>query len=504
MIQGNNRGKIKQPPAAEVIKYVIAPSISAEEAERSFQNYVECNKAHVLMLEKQGIIKTPVAAKILEVAEEMTAMGDVPSFPLKPELEEMYFNMENYLISKVGIEVGGQQHTARSRNDLYATVCRMDVRKLYLEICTLFNEMRKTIEKVARENTDAVMAGYTHLQPSEPITFAQYCSAILNAMSRDYARIENAWAQLNLCPLGGGSMGSTTWKIDREFTSKLLGFDGPLDNSIDAVGSRDYILEILSAFGIAANTFTRLCQDLYVWATPDYGYVEVADEVAVCSSIMPQKKNPWTLEHVKGKSANVEGCCVAAWMVMKNTPYTHNNESSGEGPTLLWTAFNEMKACIELLNVTFRGIKLNKKLMVQTATNNFCTMAELANTLVRADGISFRTAHDIVAHVVNYMLEHDKKASEIDVTVIAPIAKEFFGIETKVTDEQIQLGLDPVKNANSKDSIGGSAPAEVLRQLDKLNTILRKNEEIVVARKNQLENAKTETEKKLQAVLAEA
>lgn len=504
MIQGNNRGKIKQPPAAEVIKYVIEPSISAEEAERSFQNYVQCNKAHVLMLEKQGIIKTDVATKILEVAEEMTAMGDTPSFPLRPELEEMYFNMENYLISKVGIEVGGQQHTARSRNDLYATVCRMDVRKLYLEICRLYNEMRKTIETVARNNTDAVMAGYTHLQPSEPITFGQYCSAILNGMSRDYARIENAWNQLNLCPLGGGSMGSTTWNIDRNFTADLLGFNAPLGNSIDAVGSRDYILEILSAFGIAANTFTRLCQDLYVWATPDYGYVEVADEVAVCSSIMPQKKNPWTLEHVKGKSSNVEGCCVAAWMVMKNTPYTHNNESSGEGPTLLWTAFNEMKACIELLNVTFRGIKLNKKLMVQTATNNFCTMAELANTLVRADGISFRTAHDIVAHVVNHMLEHNKKASEIDVDVIAPIAKNLFGIDTKVTNEQIQLGLDPVKNVYSKNSLGGSAPEEVVRQLDELHLGILENERIVEQRCRQLNDAKARTEAKIQELFARA
>ena len=184
MIQGNNRGKIKQPPAAEVVKYMINPTINEEEQVRSFQNYVECNKAHVLMLEKQGIIKPEVAAKILEVAEEMTAMGPTPSFELRPELEEMYFNLENYLIGKVGIEIGGQQHTARSRNDLYATVCRMDVRVLYLEICKLFNKMRRTILTVARNNFDAVMAGYTHLQPSEPITFAQYCSAILNAMDR--------------------------------------------------------------------------------------------------------------------------------------------------------------------------------------------------------------------------------------------------------------------------------------------------------------------------------
>lgn len=341
---------------------------------------------------------------------------------------------------------------------------------------------------------------YTFSRP-KPFTFAQYCAAILYGMDRDYQRIQNAWEQLNLCPLGGGSMGSTTWKIDRQFTSELLGFNAPLGNSIDAVGSRDYILEILSAFGIAASTFTRLCQDLYVWATPDYGYVEVADEVAVCSSIMPQKKNPWTLEHIKGKSANIEGLCVGAWAVMKNTPYTHNNESSGEGPTFLWNAFDEMKACIELLNITFRGIKLNKELMVQTASNNFCTMAELANTLVRADHISFRTAHDIVAHVVDFMLTHGKKASEIDVDVIAPIAKQLFNIETKVTNEEIQLGLDPVKNANSKDSLGGSAPEEVLRQLDELMARLEENISVVTQRRAQLEGAKQKTEAKIQALL---
>ena len=217
---------------------------------------------------------------------------------------------------------------------------------------------------------------------------------------------------------------------------------------------------------------------------------------------MPQKKNPWTLEHIKGKSANIEGLCVGAWAVMKNTPYTHNNESSGEGPTFLWNAFDEMKACIELLNITFRGIKLNKELMVETASNNFCTMAELANTLVRADPISFRTAHDIVAHVVDFMLTHGKKASEIDVDVIAPIAKQLFNIETKVTNEEIQLGLDPVKNANSKDSLGGSAPEEVLRQLDELMARLEENISVVTQRRAQLEGAKQKTEAKIQALLA--
>lgn len=211
MAKAIERGRLKEAPAREVTDIMVAPTLTQEEIERSFQIYVDVNKAHVLMLAKQGIITRGVAKKILEVADEMAKMGTNPTFEITPELEEMYFNLENYLIEKVGMEIGGQQHTARSRNDLHATVDRMVTRNGLLDLCHKVNKLRRTLINLARKNEDAVMSGYTHLQPSEPITFAHYLSAVSAAIARDYSRIANTWQFTNLNPLGGGSMGSTTW-----------------------------------------------------------------------------------------------------------------------------------------------------------------------------------------------------------------------------------------------------------------------------------------------------
>ena len=288
MAQQIERGRLKEPPAREVTDIMVAPTLTDEEVERSYQSYIDINKAHVLMLAKQGIIGKDVAAKILQVAKDMAAMGTKPAFEITPALEEMYFNLENYLIEQVGMEVGGQQHTARSRNDLHATVDRMETRNALLAFGRLVNKFRRTLLELARKNKDAVMSGYTHLQPSEPITFAHYLSAVSAALTRDYARLMRAWDATNLNPLGGGSMGSTTWPIDREYTTRLLGFDGLVQNSLDCVCSRDYLLEVMSALSIMASTLVRVTTDMRIWATPDYGYIEVPDKVAVCSSIMPQ------------------------------------------------------------------------------------------------------------------------------------------------------------------------------------------------------------------------
>ena len=230
--QTNRRGKIAADPAPEVVKFIISPAIKGD-LERAYQAYLDVNKAHVLMLAECGIIKKDVAKAILEVTSEMAAMGQTPTFPIDPNREDIYFNLEHYLISRTGLEIGGQQHTARSRNDLVATVTRLVARNQFFIVCGLFNALRQTIIDLAKRNKEAVMAGYTHLQPSEPITFGHYCSAILNAMQRDYRRIARVYDSLNLSPLGGTSMGSSTFPINRIMTANLLGFDAPLNNSID-------------------------------------------------------------------------------------------------------------------------------------------------------------------------------------------------------------------------------------------------------------------------------
>lgn len=496
-----HRGKIKTPPDPLVVKYLIEPGIKNDIKYR-YQAFLDCNKAHVLMLAKQKIIARETAAAILRCNNEMAAMGDGPQFPVDPGREDFYFNIEAYLIEQVGIEVGGQQHTARSRNDLYATCARLAVRKAYFDICHVYNRMRRAILEVARANTDAVFAGYTHMQPSEPITFAHYCSAILNAMERDFRRISHCFEGLNVCPLGGGSMGSTTWNIDREYTADLLGFAGPIDNSIDCVASRDFATDILAALSISANTISRFCQDLYVWATPDYGYVEVSDSCAVCSSIMPQKKNPWVLEHIKAKAAHVEGCFISSINVMKNVIYSHCEDMCGEAANYLFPGIEEMKVMCELMEVSIRGISVKKDRMIETARGNFCTVTELANYLVRHDGISFRMAHDIVADVVAYMIEHKKKADEIGTDVVNPIFMKLFGRTTTMTDEEVRAALDPRKIAYAKTCIGGTAPEEVERQLNKREADLERDEAELADREAAVADAKRRLEEAVAALIA--
>lgn len=476
------RGKIKTPPCQEVIENIIAPNL-ADALQRNFQAYVAINRAHVLMLEKTAILKAKDAAAILAVNEKMAEMGDKPSFPIDPKKEDLYFNMEHFLIDHVGMHIGGQQHTARSRNDMTSTVTRLVARKNYFQLCAELIKFRKVLLQLAEDNLDAIMAGYTHLQPSEPISFGHYCSAILSSFQRDYRRFSASYDGLNMCPLGGTSMGSSTWNIDREFTSELLGFDTPVNNSIDCVASRDYALELLSNMAICGNSLCRICNDFYVWATPDYGYVEVDDSVAVCSSIMPQKKNPWTLEFIKGKTGSLEGALVSALSTLRSAPFTYCLDVSGVAMGNLWNAFSQMNSALELGCATFRSLKVNKQRMLNTAKGNYCTVTELANTLVRKDKISFREAHKIVALVVDWMLSNRKRADEITSKEVNKFAQEILGTPLTATDEEISQALDPQKNVNSKSILGGTSPEEVLRQLSLIRKQIEDDESQLLARK---------------------
>ena len=495
-----HRGKIKTPPDPLVVKYLIEPGIQNDIKYR-YQAFLDCNKAHVLMLAKQGIVTRETAAAILRCNDKMAQMGDKPDFPVDPGREDFYFNIEAHLIEEVGIEIGGQQHTARSRNDLYATCARLAVRKAYFEICEIYNRMRQAVIETARKNTDAVFAGYTHMQPSEPITFAHYCSAVLNAMQRDFRRISLAFEGLNVCPLGAGSMGSTTWNIDRNYTAKLLGFEGLVENSMDCVCSRDYLLEIMADISILASTLVRMTTDMRIWATPDYGYVEVADKVAVCSSIMPQKKNPWTFESSASFTARIKGYEDAAWMTYKGVPYAFTMESM-DLISNFWPCLKDIEGVIRLLDVSMKDIKIRKDRARRTAAANFCTVTELANTLVRDEKLSFRAAHEIVAHVVGYLTESDKKATDIDSTVLNRISRELFGKELSITDAQIQEALDPVKNAYSKTVIGGTAPEEVNRQLSVIEAALTRDEAEITAHEERLTAARDAMNREVDALIA--
>ena len=495
------RGKMKKAPAKELVDYLIRPAI-ATDLERSYQTLLDINKAHVLMLAKQGIIAKDVAKQILQVTQDIAGMQAHPEFEIIPDVEDLYFNFERYLIKRTSLEIGGQQHTARSRNDMFATEIRYDTRRYFLTLCEHFNNLRRSFLKIARENTDAVMSGYTHLQPSEPITLAHYCSAILNAMARDYERMSHVWSTVNQCPLGGGSMGSTTFDIDRHYTAKLLGFDKPLENSLDCVASRDFTLELAAAMATAGLTFSRIAMDLTLWATPEYGYIELDDSVSGCSSIMPQKKNPIALEHVRAKSGHLEAFYVSLCTGMKNVPYMHCRDISTESVRYFWTAMTEFLHDTDLLNASLREMKVHKEHMVESARRNFCTVTELANYLVRIDKISFREAHEIVADVVGYLNEKHLMADQITLDELNMFCQKLFNFTSKLTADDLKAALDPVKNAQSKTCWGGTAEAEVTRQLDVIETQLEKDEAERKVRLAQIDQAKADLEKAVEDFIA--
>ena len=495
------RGKMKKAPAKELVDYLIRPAI-ATDLERSYQTLLDINKAHVLMLAKQGIIEKDVAKQILQVTQDIAGMQAHPEFEIIPDVEDLYFNFERYLIKRTSLEIGGQQHTARSRNDMFATEIRYDTRRYFLTLCEHFNNLRRSFLKIARENTDAVMSGYTHLQPSEPITLAHYCSAILNAMARDYERMTHVWKTVNQCPLGGGSMGSTTFDIDRHYTAKLLGFDEPLENSLDCVAGRDFTLELAAAMSTAGLTFSRIAMDLTLWATPEYGYIELDDSVSGCSSIMPQKKNPIALEHVRAKSGHLEAFYVSLCTGMKNVPYMHCRDISTESVRYFWTAMTEFLQDADLLNASLREMKVHKEHMVESARRNFCTVTELANYLVRIDKISFREAHEIVADVVGYLNEKHLMADQITLEELNMFCQKLFNFTSKLTAEDLKAALDPVKNAQSKTCWGGTAEAEVSRQLDVIEAQIEKDEAERKARLAQIDQAKVDLEKAVEDFIA--
>lgn len=488
MAETIQRGKIKKAPAAEIVQYLIRPAIEVD-LKRSYNTILDINKAHILMLAKTGIIRKEVAKQLLQATAQIESEKDHPTFDINPDVEDLYFNLERYLIKLTGLEVGGQQHTARSRNDLFATEIRIDTRKSYLKLAQLFIELRRTYLDLARRNLETVMSGYTHMQPSEPITFAHYLSGVSYALARDYERYSHAWKSLNLCPLGGCSMGSTSFPIDREMTAKLLGFDAPVQNSLDCVASRDYLLEILMALSATAVTMSRTALDFYNWSTPQYGYIEVDDSCAVCSSIMPQKKNPFTFEHVKAKAAHIEGFMMSVLNAMKNVIFSHCRDTSVETPRYFYTALAEMESDFKLLNITVKTLSVREKRMYEDAAQNFCTVTELANYLVRHDGISFREAHEIIAHTVGNMCDRHLTCANIDRAAVNEAAKALYGFETKLSDELIREALDPKRVAFEKTCIGGTAPSEVSRQLDLIEAQIETDEKVLADRQAQLKTA---------------
>jgi len=494
------RERMKAEPNEVVCKYLFGPAIE-EDNRHSFDNMCLINMAHAMMLLKTGIIAEADAHGLLQGLMDMYERGPA-ALTLNPKFEDYYFNVEKSLIADIGIEIGGKLHTGRSRNDLHSTLARMNIRDAAMNLVPLLLELRSILLKLSEENKDVVLTGYTHMQPAQPISLAHYFTAVEEALSRDFDRLEAALGRLNFSSLGGGAFAGTSFPVDRDYVAGSLGFNGPILNSLDAIASRDYLLELVSAFSILGSTVNRLANDLYIWATDEFSYVEVDDSVAACSSIMPQKKNPITLEHIKAKSSHLLGAYVSVFSTLKGIPFGHCRDVGGESYRMFWNATAELEAILALLNVTLSTIKIKPENMVNRARQNFSVVTDLADELVRKQGMPFRIAHEIVGNIVRECLERGIRSDDITAGIVNDAARSVTGESIGWTEEYTRQVLAPEHSVREKRSSGSPSPEQCQLMITVLNEKLERDKKVFSGIRSSIESAKTKLKQEISEVLA--
>ena len=410
--------------------------------------------AHATMLAERGILFQDEADAIIGGLESIR--GDITAgrFTWRGELEDVHMNIERALTERVG-PVGGKLHTARSRNDQVATDFRLWLRDETYVLLELFTHLRRVLVGEAERHLGVIMPGYTHLQVAQPVLFSHHLLAYYEMFSRDEERLKDSLKRLNVSPLGAGALAGTGFPIDRGRTAELLGFDRPAANSLDAVSDRDFALEFLSAASIAMMHLSRLCEELILWSTQEFGFVTLPDSHTTGSSIMPQKKNPDVCELVRGKTGRVYGSLTALLTVMKGLPLAYNKDMQ-EDKEGVFDAADTLRACLTLMADMLPKMTVNEARTRHAAGRAYSNATDLADYLAKK-GLPFREAHEVVGKLVALGLEKGKDLQDlelVDMKNVSPL------IEQDVYDA---LGLERVVNARS--SYGGTATEQVEAQI---------------------------------------
>ena len=393
-------------------KLVYAFNASIGFDQRFFHEDVAGSRAHVKMLAKQGIISEEDKDTILGGLDSIEADVDNGKLRITDEYEDIHSFVEANLINRVG-EAGKKLHTGRSRNDQVALDMRLYTRKEVRETDDLLKHFLGTILSIMQKNVDTIMPGFTHLQKAQPVTLAHHFGAYFEMFRRDRERLADIYDRMNYCPLGSGALAGTTYPLDRDMTAQALGFYGPTRNSMDGVSDRDYLIEFLSALAIIMMHLSRFAEEIIIWNSNEYRFVEIDDGFSTGSSIMPQKKNPDIAELVRGKTGRVYGALMQMLTTMKGLPLAYNKDMQ-EDKEFSFDAMDTAKGCIHLFDGMLETLKFNKDIMERSARHGFTNATDAADYLV-GKGVAFRDAHGIVGKIVLYCI--DKKCGIDDLTL---------------------------------------------------------------------------------------
>ncbi|BFL47739.1 argininosuccinate lyase [Lactonifactor longoviformis] len=370
--------------------------------QKFYRQDIAGSMAHVKMLAKQGILTEEEKTQILDGLEGILRDVENKTLEITSEYEDIHSFVEATLIGRIG-EPGKKLHTGRSRNDQVALDMKLYTRDEVKEMDGLVKELLWTLLHIMEENTDTFMPGFTHLQKAQPITLAHHMGAYFEMFKRDRGRLQDILERMNYCPLGSGALAGTTYPLDREYTAELLDFAGPTLNSMDSVSDRDYLIEFLSAMSTIMMHLSRFSEEIIIWNSNEYQFVEIDDAYSTGSSIMPQKKNPDIAELVRGKTGRVYGALMSLLTTMKGIPLAYNKDMQ-EDKELTFDAIDTVKGCLALFNGMLAAMQFKKENMESSARNGFTNATDAADYLVN-HGVAFRDAHGIVGQLVLYCIE---------------------------------------------------------------------------------------------------
>lgn len=479
------KGRLERPMDEEVSEYTSSMQADV----RIFEPVVQINMAHTVMLAERHIIFERDAAAILRALHELYDRG-IEALELKPELEDIHMAVEKFVIDATSEEIGGKLNTAKSRNDQVATAIRMTLRGDLLEAQAAVLELINNLLTLAGKHMETVMPGYTHLQVAQPTTFAHYLAAYASAFVRDADRLSHAFEQTNLCPMGAGALAGTSFLIDQGRVARLLGFKYTLGNTMDAISSRDFALQAISALTILMTDLSRLAEELVLWTSTEFGMVEMSEEFTAASSIMPQKKNPVVAEIARAKAGRLAGDLLGALTIMKALPQSYSLDMQDLTP-LLWDAVDQTRDSVRAMSKLVGSIEPNPAVMRKRAEAGFAAATELADVLVRKAGLAFREAHAAVGRMIAKAVKGGKSQRALKVEDLQDAGQEVLGKKIQIGAEEFKRVLDVDKCVEARILLGGPAPKAVKIQLKGLKKAAKKYEKIVHTRMRTIRKAET-------------
>jgi len=441
---------------------------------------IDGTEAHDIMLCEQGIISKSDLKRILESLEKLRLESERGTLTIEGDYEDVHEFLEDRVIKEAGIEVGGRLHTARSRNDQVALDIRMKTRTGINEICLKLIELIQVLLRKASETTGIPIILYTHTQHAQIGNFAHYLLAHSDIFLRDLDRLISCYVRVNRNPLGASAIGGTRFPIDRSRTASLLGFEGLVENSVDAVSSRDFAFETAASLAILMVNMSRICEDLIVWSSSEFGYVELADAYSSTSSVMPQKKNPCTLELIRGETGTVCASLIENLVTVKGLPTGYSRDLQTIKPSL-WATLKMVKVCLQVMLGAISSMKINSEQWMKATRNSYAMAVDLAEELTRK-GIPFRQSHKLVGTLVKDLVEHRLGVKDVTSGMVSSLSERITGKKVNLTDTEISHVVDPLNSLEARQSVGGPSQREIGRMLQERKKNLEEYSNLVRSR----------------------